>query len=52
MFEVPGPDGSLKDALDALNGLVRIGKARYITELLLTIHHRGRSKNCDTQRAP
>lgn len=26
MFEVPGPAGSLKDALDALNALVRIGK--------------------------
>ena len=52
IFGVPGPAGSLKDALDALNALVRIGRTQSITEHLLTIHPRDRSKNSRTQHAP
>ena len=52
VFDVPGPAGSLKDALDALNALLRIGRTRSIIELLLIPCHRDRPQSGYIEHAP
>ena len=51
-FDIPGPAGPLKDALDALNALLRIGRTQSIIELLLITCHRDRSENRYAEHVP
>ena len=51
-FDIPGPAGSLKDALDALNSLLRIGSTWCTIEHLLITWHRDRSENRYAEHVP